>query len=159
MSILPEYLRTETSERARNYNEFGVQLGRRFRALKLWMSWKHLGTPGLGRLVEQTVDLAEALKGRLREADDFDLAEESNLSVVCFRYLPDGDGDDPEAQAAVDVRQDAIQSALQLSGSAFLTTPRLRDRTWLRAGILTHTATEADLDILLDDIRDVAAGR
>ncbi len=142
-----------------DFYRLSIEGTRRQRALKMWFSWKHLGTPGLGRLVEKTVDLADALKDKLRAADDFELAEESNLSVVCFRYLPDGDGDDVEAQALVDVRQDAVQSALQLSGRSFLTTTRLRGRTWLRAGILNHTATGADLDILLDDIRDLAAGR
>ena len=142
-----------------DFYRLSIEGTRRQRALKLWMSWKHLGTPGLGRLVEQTVDLAEALKGRLREANDFELAEESNLSVVCFRHLPAGATEDDDAgRDALDVHQDALQSALQLSGSSFLTTTRLRGRTWLRAGILNHTAREADLDILLEDIRALAAG-
>ena len=167
-SYRPEYYRgSGDPERAPDahsdeldFYRLSIEGTRRQRALKLWFSWKHLGTPGLGRLVEKTVDLAESLKAKVRTADDFELAEESNLSVVCFRYLPDGDGesDEPEAQDAVDVRQDAIQSALQLSGRSFLTTTRLRDRTWLRAGILNHTATETDLDILLNDIRELAAG-
>jgi len=141
-----------------DFYRLSIEGTRRQRALKLWLSWKHLGTPGLGRLVDKTVALAEALKARVRAGADFELAEESDLSVVCFRYLPDGDPEEPTARDAVDVRQDAIQAALQLSGRSFLTTTRLRGRTWLRAGILNHTATEADLDILLDDIRDLATG-
>jgi aromatic-L-amino-acid decarboxylase len=142
-----------------DFYRLSIEGTRRQRALKLWLSWKHLGTPGLGRLVEKTVDLAEALKDRIDVADDFELAEESNLSVVCFRHLPDGeDAPDDAGRDALDVHQDALQSALQLSGSSFLTTTRLRGRTWLRAGILNHTATVADLDILLDDIRDLSAG-
>ena len=142
-----------------DFYRLSIEGTRRQRALKLWMSWKHLGTPGLGKLVEKTVELADALKAKLRSAEDFELAEESHLSVVCFRHLPrDGDGEDQAGRDALDVHQDAIQSALQLSGSSFLTTTRLRGRTWLRAGILNHTATEADLDVLLDDIRDLAAG-
>ena len=142
-----------------DYYRLSIEGTRRQRALKLWLSWKHLGTRGLGRLVERTVALAEALKDRLRSAEDFELAEESDLSVVCFRHLPGGrDGTDEASRAAVDVHQDALQVALQHSGRGFLTTTRLRDRTWLRAGILNHTTTEADLDILLDDLRDLAAG-
>jgi aromatic-L-amino-acid decarboxylase len=142
-----------------DFYRLSIEGTRRQRALKLWLSWKHLGTPGLGKLVEKTVDLAEALKAKLRAADDFELSEESSLSVVCFRHLPDGATEHDEvARDALDVHQDAVQSALQLSGSSFLTTTRLRDRTWLRAGILNHTATAADLDILLDDIRDLSAG-
>jgi len=142
-----------------DFYRLSIEGTRRQRALKLWMSWKHLGTPGLGVLVEKTVDLADALKAMLREADDFELAEESQLSVVCFRHLPGGvDAEDEAGRDAVDVHQDALQSALQLSGSSFLTTTRLRGRTWLRAGILNHTATERDLQIMLDDVRDLAAG-
>ncbi len=131
---------------------------RRQRALKLWLSWKHLGTRGLGRLVETTVDLAEHLAARVRAADDFELAPGTNFSVVCFRHLPDGsDGEDDAARDAVDVHQDALQVSLQHSGRGFLTTTRLRGRTWLRAGILNHTTTPADLDSMLGDIRDLAA--
>jgi aromatic-L-amino-acid decarboxylase len=132
---------------------------RRFRALKLWLSWKHLGTRGLGRLVEMNDDLAAALAARVAAAEDFEACPSTpELSVVCLRHLPDGrDGDDDEARAAIDVHQDALQAALQDSGRAFLTTTRLRGRTWLRAGILNYMATEADLDVLLDDLRDLAA--
>ena len=132
---------------------------RRQRSLKLWLSWKHLGTRGLGRLVEKTVDLAATLAKRIEASDDFELAEAPELSVVCFRHLPDGhDGEDAAGRDAVDIHQDALQVALQHSGRGLLTTTRLRGRTWLRAGILNHTATEADMDILLDDLRDLAAG-
>jgi len=79
--------------------------------------------------------------------------------VVCFRHLPVGaDGDSDAERDALDVHQDALQVALQHSGRALLTTTRLRGRTWLRAGILNHTTTEADLDSMLDDLRDLAAG-
>ena len=64
------------------------------------------------------------------------------LSVVCFRHLPDGhDGDRPGARDAVDVHQDALQGALERSGRGFLTTTRLHGRTWLRAGVLNYMAT------------------
>ena len=143
-----------------DFYRLSIEGTRRQRALKLWMSWKHLGTPGLGKLVEKTVDLADALKTMLRESADFELAEASNLSVVCFRHLPGGtDARDAAGRDALDVHQDALQSGLQLSGSSFLTTTRLRGRTWLRAGILNHTATRRDLEILLEDIRTLAAGR
>jgi glutamate/tyrosine decarboxylase-like PLP-dependent enzyme len=131
---------------------------RRWRALKLWLSWKHLGTAGLGRLVERTVELADDLKARIEASADFELAPESDLSVVCFRHLLPGlDPHEPASRDRLDIHQDALQVALQHSGRAFLTTTRLRGRTWLRAGILNHTATEADMALLLDDLRDLAA--
>ncbi|MEX1296974.1 MAG: pyridoxal-dependent decarboxylase, partial [Candidatus Limnocylindrales bacterium] len=95
-SYRPEYYRGSGDPRRApdahsdelDFYRLSIEGTRRQRALKLWFSWKHLGTPGLARLVERTVDLADILKTRLREAADFELAEESNLSVVCFRHLP-----------------------------------------------------------------------
>ncbi len=104
------------------------------------------------------MDLAEALAARIEAADDFELLEASALSVVCFRHLPGGlDGTDAAGRDGIDIHQDVLQVRLQHSGRAFLTTTRLRGRTWLRAGILNHTTTEADLDSLVDAIRDLAA--
>ncbi len=142
-----------------DFYRLSIEGTRRQRSLKLWLSWKHLGTRGLGRLVERTVDLAGALAAKVKASDDFELAEEPNLSVVCFRHLPAGRaGADEATQDMVDVHQDALQVALQHSGRGLLTTTRLRGRTWLRAGILNHTTTEQDLDSLLDDLRDLASG-
>jgi glutamate/tyrosine decarboxylase-like PLP-dependent enzyme len=142
-----------------DFYRLGLEGTRRFRALKLWLSWRHLGTPGFGRLIERTDDLAATLARRIRDSDDFEACpEEPELSVVCFRHLPDGaDGRDPAGRDAVDVHQDALQAALERSGEGFLTTTRLRGRTWLRAGILNPMTSEADLDVLLDELRRLAA--
>ena len=144
-----------------DFYRLGLEGTRRFRALKLWLSWKHLGTRGLGRLVEMNVDMAAYLAGRIAESDDFEACPaEPELSVVCFRHLPDGhDGADAGGRDAVDVHQDTLQAALERSGRGFLTTTRLRDRTWLRAGILNYMTTEADIDTLLDDLRALAKER
>jgi aromatic-L-amino-acid decarboxylase len=142
-----------------DFYRLGFEGTRRFRALKLWLSWKHLGTQGLGRLVELNDDVATAFARSIAAADDFEaLPAEPELSVVCFRHLPAGrDGADQAARDAVDVHQDALQGALERSGRGFLTTTRLRGRTWLRAGILNYMATPADFEALLDDLRELAA--
>ena len=135
-----------------NYYKLGFEGTRRWRALKLWMSWKHLGTSGFGRLVESTNDLAAHLARRCAEADDFEaLPAIPELSVVCFRHLDGSDGH------ALDAHQDHLQAALERSGDGWLTTTRLRGSTWLRAGIVNYLATEADIDRLLDDLRRFAA--
>jgi glutamate/tyrosine decarboxylase-like PLP-dependent enzyme len=74
------------------------------------------------------------------------------LSVVCFRHVPPGTGGE-----ALDAHQDRLQAALELSGDGWLTTTRLRGATWLRAGVLNYLATEADIDHLLDTLRELAA--
>jgi aromatic-L-amino-acid/L-tryptophan decarboxylase len=139
-----------------NFWKLGVEGSRRWRALKLWLSWKHVGTLGFGRLVEANIDLARHLARRIAETDDFEaLPAHPPLSVVCFRHHPSG-GSRPEDPAALDEHQDRVQRALEASGEAWLTTTRLRGGTWLRAGIMNTQATEADIDALLEIVRRVA---
>ena len=131
---------------------------RRWRALKLWMSWKHLGTTGFGRLVEANDDLAAHLARRCAEADDLEaLPAEPDLSVVCFRHLPGGRAAAMALPPAdLDAHQDRLQRALEVSGDGWLTTTRLRGSTWLRAGIVNYLSTEDDIDRLLETLRRLA---
>ena len=71
-----------------HWYQYSFEGTRRFRALKLWLSWKHLGTEGFARLVEHNDDLAAHLADRLREVGGFEVVE-PELSVVCFRHVPD----------------------------------------------------------------------
>jgi glutamate/tyrosine decarboxylase-like PLP-dependent enzyme len=142
-----------------NFYKLGFEGTRRFRALKLWTSWKHLGSTGLGRLVELNDDVAAYLAARCAEADDLvALPAVPELSVVCFRHLPGGSSAaaamDP---LALDAHQDLICAALEASGDGWLSTTTLRGRTWLRAGIVNYLTTEADIDRLLATLRGLAA--
>ena len=123
------------------------------------MTWKHLGTSGFGRLIEANDDLAAYLAARCAEADDFEaLPAEPELSVVCFRHLPGGRAAALALPAEeLDAHQDRLQAALEASGEGWLTTTRLRDATWLRAGIVNYLSTEDDIDHLLAVLRRVAA--
>ena len=137
-----------------NFWKLGFEGTRRWRALKLWLSWRHLGTDGLGRLVEMTNDVAAHLAHRCAESDDFEaVPDEPELSVVCFRHRPT----DLTGQA-LDEHQDRLQAALEADGDGWLSTTRLRGATFLRAGIVNHHATEADVDRLLGTLRRLAAG-
>jgi aromatic-L-amino-acid/L-tryptophan decarboxylase len=137
-----------------NFYKLGFEGTRRWRALKLWMSWKHLGTSGLGRLVADNIDAAHLLARRCGESDDFEaLPPEPELSVVCFRHLPPGATDG----RALDDHQDALQGALEADGDGWLSTTRLRGSTWLRAGIVNPHTTPADIDRLLATLRRLAA--
>ena len=157
----PEYYRTPGhEEEPLSFYQYSMEGTRRFRALKLWMSWKHLGTRGLGKLVERTDDIAARLAALIAASDDFEaLPPEPELSVVCFRWLPGGrtaaarlDG------ATLDTVQDGLQRALEVSGEGWVSTTRLRGGTWLRAGIVNYLSTEDDADGLLDDLRRLGAG-
>ena len=142
-----------------NYYQRSLEGTRRWRALKLWLSWKHLGTDGLGRLVEANDDLAAYLAARCVEADDFEaLPAEPELSVVCFRHLPGGAAAAHRLASGPARRPpgpdpDGPRSPRVTPGSG---RPRLRGATWLRAGIVNYLATEADIDRILDDLRRLA---
>jgi glutamate/tyrosine decarboxylase-like PLP-dependent enzyme len=163
----PEYYRGgETTSATAEHDDHGDQLNfyklsfegtRRWRALKLWMSWKHLGTEGFGRLIEANDDLAALLARRCAESDDFEaIPDTPELSVVCFRHLPGGRAAASLPAGALDAHQDRLQAALEASGDGWLTTTRLRGATWLRAGIVNYLSTEADIDRLLAILRRLA---
>ena len=138
-----------------NFWKLGFEGTRRWRALKLWFSWRHLGTSGFGRLIEANNDLAAHLAAIIAESPDFEaLPAVPPLSVVCFRHVVAG----LEADG-LDDHQDQLQRALEASGAGWVSTTRLRGATWLRAGILNTQATETDVEGLLDTLRELAADR
>lgn len=156
----PEYYRTSRpEEEPLNWYQYSFEGTRRFRGLKLWLSWKHLGSEGLARLVEMNCDLAAHLARRIRESDDFEAAPaEPELSVVCFRHLPGGGAAARRlAPEALDRHQDRLQRALEVSGDGWVSTTKLRGRTFLRAGIVNYLSTDADADRLLLTLRRLAA--
>jgi aromatic-L-amino-acid decarboxylase len=141
----PEYYRSP-KDAPLNWYQYTLEGTRRFRALKLWMSWKHLGTEGFGRLIELTNDLAEHMVRRCGELGSFEVApERPELSVVCLRHLPGGI-DGPE----LDAYQDRLQRALEVDGTGWVSTTRLRGKTYLRAGIVNYLATPDDVDRVLE---------
>jgi len=143
-----------------NFWRLGFEGTRRWRALKLWLSWKHVGSAGFGRLVAANIDLARHLAARIGASSDFDaLPAEPALSVVCFRHLPDGKpapARGSAAAAALDAHQDRLQHALEASGEGWVSTTRLGGATYLRAGILNTQSTTDDVDELLDVLRRLA---
>jgi aromatic-L-amino-acid decarboxylase len=138
-----------------NFWRLGFEGTRRWRALKLWLSWKHVGSLGFGELVAANVDLADHLSDLVAAADDFEaLPERQELSVVCFRHLPGGAAAAARlAPEALDAHQDRLQQALEWSGDGWLSTTRLRGRTYLRAGILNTQSTRADVEALIAHLR------
>ena len=149
----PEYYRHPSpEEEPLHWYQYSMEGTRRFRALKLWMSWKQLGTVGFGRLVERNMDLTAHLVRRCRDAG-FEVAPaEPELSVVCFRVVPPGADD-----AAVDALQDRLQQELERSGEGWVSTTTLRGRRYLRAGVVNYLSTDGDADRVVDAIARHAA--
>lgn len=92
--ILPEYLRTRTRGEVNDYRDWGIPLGRRFRALKLWSVMRMYGVEGLRDKVRGHIRVAKRLAELIIREDDFQILAPVTLNVVCFRYRPVGKDDD-----------------------------------------------------------------
>jgi aromatic-L-amino-acid/L-tryptophan decarboxylase len=91
--VTPEYLRTAQDAEVVNYRDWGIQLGRRFRALKLWFVIRSYGVEGLREVLRRHVALANELAGWIEETAGFELMAPVPFGLVCFRYRPDGSAD------------------------------------------------------------------
>ena len=118
LSVTPEYLRNAASASGSviDYRDWQVELGRRFRALKLWFVVRHYGASGLRSYIREHVRLAGLFDSWVREDARFELAVPRSLSLVCFRLAP-RPGELPEA---TDARNRALLERLNATGSAFL---------------------------------------
>jgi aromatic-L-amino-acid decarboxylase len=125
LSILPEYLRNQATESGAvvDYRDWHIQLGRRFRSLKLWFVIRHYGVEGLQQNVREHVKLAQQFAEWARNEDDFELAAPVPLNLVCFRHK----GGDAVNQA--------IMERLNQSGDLFLTHTKLNGKLTLRLSI------------------------
>jgi len=129
-SLVPEYLVTREQHEVVNLMDYGVQLGRRFRALKLWMVMRAFGAEGLAARVRAHCALAREFAGWVEGDPTWELMAPVPFSLVCFRYV--GEGLSPEEQ---DARTEAILHRVNASGDAYLSHTKLRGRTTLRLAI------------------------
>lgn len=124
-SLVPDYLKTPESS-ATNLMDYGVQLGRRFRALKLWMVLRAFGLEGLRARIRGHCALARAFAGWVAAEPGWTLCAPAPFATVCFRYTGDGA---PEEQ---DRRNERILEAVNAAGPVFLSSTKLRGRVVLR---------------------------
>ncbi len=125
LTVLPEYLRNKPTESGAviDYRDWHIPLGRRFRALKLWMVIRHYGVEGLRHHVRAHVALARELAGWITGSEDFELAVEPLLNLVCFRHRG---GDDLNMR---------LMEELNDGGKIYLTHTKLGGRITLRFSI------------------------
>ena len=125
--ILPEYLKTRTRGQVNDYRDWGVPLGRRFRALKLWSVIRSYGVEGLQAKVREHIKIASELKQMIAKEPDFELLAPVILSVVCFRYAPSGLDEDQ-----INKINEILNHRLNDSGKIYLTHTVLRGKYTLR---------------------------
>jgi len=155
-SLIPAYLETPESE-VRNYMDYGVQLGRRFRGLKLWFVLRAYGRRRIVEIIRNHVAWAQELARRIGEAGDFETLAPHPLSVVCFRHTP---AQLKQSAEALDQHNQRVVDEINRGGFAFLSTTRLKERVAIRFAIGNARTTPADVhetwDLLLGTARRLA---
>ena len=152
--IVPEYLRTSEHGRVIDYRDWGIALGRRFRALKLWFVIRSYGVEGLRALVRRHVALAGELATAMGKADDFEVVVEPRLALFCFRYRPP----EIEDREALDRLNERLLRALNDGGRLYLTQTRVAGAYVIRFCVGQATTERRHVEGAWECIREVARG-
>lgn len=149
--ILPEYLKTRTRGLVNDYRDWGIPLGRRFRALKLWAVLRSYGAERLREMVREHIRLAGMLEAMIASEKDFEVIAPVPLNTVCFRFSPAGMV--PEKLNSINEK---LNHALNDTGKIYLTHTSLNGRYVLRMVTAQTTVTEEHVKRAWQLIRDKA---
>lgn len=141
-ALVPEYLKTPEEEKVRSGSDYGIQLGRRFRALKLWMIMRYFGQEGLAARIREHCRLAKLLASWVDESGEWELMAPVPLGLVCFRACPRLEGEEAIRDKRLDVLNEAILHAVNATGKALLSHTRLYGKLTLRLSIGNIRTTE-----------------
>jgi aromatic-L-amino-acid decarboxylase len=129
--IYPEYLLTGRGGEVEDFRNFGIQLGRRFRALKLWMVFRSYGLEGMRRMIKEHIELAREIYRTIQDLPDVEVMGPCHFGLVTFRYKPKGICDEAE----LDRLNRALVERLNSSGEMYLTHTKLRGKYTLRLSV------------------------
>ena len=152
-SLVPPYLRDESGDPLGWYSEYGIEQTRPFRALPVWAALAARGRGGVAADITACTSAARLLDELVAKDPDFEVAAETEVSIVAFRYSPAGI-DDAEADRITR----GLAAAIQARGKAFVTDSVFGGRPVLRACLINPAVGEAELRLLLDEARTAAAG-
>ncbi len=162
-----EYIKIfeQADDEAFAFFDYGIELSRRFRALKLWLLLRYYGVPRIAAAIADDNALAAYMAEQINRAEDFELLAPVELSICCFRYVPaemrrtraDADGETrARNEAALNELNKRIVHTVQRGGQAYISNATLRGRFALRACIINFRTTRRDIDLTLDIIRAAA---
>jgi aromatic-L-amino-acid decarboxylase len=135
--IMPEYLKTGSDNEVNNYRDWGIQLGRRFRALKLWFVIRSMGVEGIKNKIRDHIEWAEELAKEIRADKSFELHEPQNLGLVCFRlHLPF-----IKDQAKRNQMNQSFLESINNSGKAYLSHTKVKGEYTLRLVVAQTNVT------------------
>ncbi len=127
-SLVPEYLKTSDATAVKNGMDYGIQLGRRFRALKLWFVIRYFGQEGLIARIREHCRLAQLFASWVESSDNFELMAPVPFALVCFRANPLGASD-------IDTLNERIMNSINASGKAYLSHTKLNGAFTLRLSV------------------------
>ncbi|MEL6192010.1 MAG: aminotransferase class I/II-fold pyridoxal phosphate-dependent enzyme [Bacteroidota bacterium] len=128
--ILPEYLKTQFDQTVNNYRDWGIPLGRRFRALKLWFVMRNMGLSGMQEILRGHMTLTQDLVKKLEAHPDFEILAPVPLNLVCFRYKPTG-----MDEAQLNELNAQLVKSMNDGGEVYLTHTKLDGKYTLRVVI------------------------
>ena len=153
----------QNADEAFAFWNYGTELSRRFRALKIWFTLRYYGVRRIGQSISEDNALATYLGEQVEAATDFEMLAAPELSICCFRYVPPAlqaklrkDGVDVTIDAELDQLNTNIMNMVQRGGRAYLSSATIRGKFALRACITNFRTTRADLDQTLQIIREAA---
>lgn len=153
--IFPEYLAdVQTGHQAVNFADYGEQLTRYSRALKVWLSVRYFGTDAIAGAIDRGMMLARRLEERIRATPGLEIVSPARLGIVCFRARPDSVDDD-----ALDALNEAVLARVVSAGRYFISSTRLRGAFSLRACILGFRTAEEDIDGLVRAVAEASGDR
>ncbi|MCA1566598.1 MAG: aminotransferase class V-fold PLP-dependent enzyme [Acidobacteria bacterium] len=155
----------ETEEESFAFFDYGVELSRRFRALKIWLLLRYYGARAIAAAITEDNELAAYFGACVEAAEDFELLAPVELSICCFRYVPPGarlrlasagEAERARIEGELDELNGRILRAVQRGGRAYVSNASLRGRFALRACIVNFRTTRRDIEATFDIIRDAA---
>jgi len=163
-SLMPEYLRAPGADEAMNFMDYGPQLGRRFRAIKLWFVLRYYGVQGLVERIRGHIQLAKEFAEWVDASDDFERMAPTLLSTVCFRAAPrdlaEGSAvyaNTPrECAAYLDTLNEAVMASVNRDGKVFLSHTKLNGKYTLRLAIGNIRTTRRHVELAWDLLRTEA---
>lgn len=129
-SLVPEYLKTAQDSEVDNLMDYGFQLGRRFRSLKLWFIIRYFGVEGIANRLREHIAWAKEFSNRIIEANDFELTAPVPFSTVCFRYNPGG-----KTEAELNTINEKLLEKINSTGKIFLSHTKLYEKFVIRLTI------------------------
>jgi aromatic-L-amino-acid decarboxylase len=151
-TINPEYLKTKTSGKVNDYRDWGIQLGRRFRALKLWFVIRSFGLEGLKEKIRVHITLAKELEDKINSSYDFEMVTPRTLNLLCFRFKPENI-DDPDQLNRLN---EQLLQKINATGKIYITHTKLNGTYTLRMVIAQTNVNAFHVDNALKLIQETA---